>query len=117
MYLGHLQYLWQMVMKSGLRNTFLLILFILLAGGYLVTVIPAGPTTQVNAEVVSRASRSGPTGNTGILITELGSGGTVSVEVPPIATVKTGDTVALNTHSRYIIGPKYSFAGKPITSK
>lgn len=78
------------------------------------TMIPAGPSTQVNAEVVSRASRSGPTGNTGILITVLDSGDRISVEVPPIASIRTGDMVVLNTHSRYVIGPKYSFAGKLI---
>lgn len=89
----------------------------LLAGGYLVTVIPEGPSTQVKAEVVSRTARQGPTGNIGVLITELSSGKKVLVEVPPVAKIRTGDIVVLNTHARYFIGPKYNFAGKLIVGE
>jgi len=91
-------------------------LFIFIASGsYLVTMIPSGPTIQVKAEVVSRTSKSGPTGNTGVLICMLENGVKLSVDIPPIATVQTGDIVYLNTHERYFIGPKYSFAGKLLT--
>ena len=79
--------------------------------------IPAGPTYRVEAEVTGRTSRSGPTGNTGILICLLENGSRVSVEIPPIASVQTGDTVFLDANDRYFISPKYRFAGKLIASK
>ena len=78
--------------------------------------IPTGPSTHINAEVVSRTSRSGPTGNTGLLITIVENGDRISVEVPPTAAIRTGDKVVLSTHDRYLIGPKYSFAGKLINA-
>jgi hypothetical protein len=74
--------------------------------------VPAGPTIQVKVEVISRTSKSSPTGSSGVLICKLGDGRTVAVGIPPIASVRTGDTVFLNSYDRYVFGPKYSFAGK-----
>jgi len=91
-------------------------LVLLASGSYLVTVVPSGPSTQVKAEVVSRTSKSGPTGNTGVLICMLENGAKLSVDIPPVATIQTGDVVYLNTHERYFIGPKYSFAGKSLSN-
>lgn len=105
-----------MTLRSTVRNSFLALVFVLMSGGYLLTMIPAGATYQVEAQVQSRASRSGPTGNIGVLICTLDNGQRVSIEVPPIATVQTGDRVVLNSHARYFLRPKYSFAGKLISS-
>lgn len=80
----------------------------------MITMIPASPSVQVQAEVVSRTSRSGATGNTGVLICVLDDGRRLSVDIPPIASVQTGDNVILNSYDRYFIGPKFSFAGKLI---
>lgn len=106
-----------MEMRSAVRNTLIALVFVLLAGGYLVTQIPAGPTLQVHAEVVSRTSRSGATGNTGVLICALDNGRKVTVEIPPIATVQTGDRVVLNSYERYLLKPRFSFAGKLLSDK
>ncbi len=102
-------------MGSRIRVAILALAFVLMSAAYLITLIPAGPTIQVKAEVVSRASRSGPTGNTGILLCALDSGRQVSVESPSIATVQTGDKVLLDAYNRYFIQPKYTFAGKLIS--
>jgi len=86
--------------------------FILLSGSYLASVIPAGPPTEVTAEVISRTARSGPTGNIGVIICKLESGGTVRVDIPPIASVRVGDTVFLSSHERYFLNAKYHFLGR-----
>jgi len=104
-----------MGLTSVVRTVLLVLIFFLLSGGYLITMIPAGPSYQVHADVVSRTSRSGATGNTGILICVLENGSRVTVEIPPIATVQTGDKVVLDSYNRYFISPKYNFAGKLIS--
>jgi len=103
------------MLRNAFRNGAFALLFLLLAGFYLVTIVPAGPTIQIKAEVISRTSKSGPTGNIGVLICKLENNRNVSVDVPPIATIRTGDTVFLNSYERYFIAPQYSFAGKLIT--
>lgn len=104
-----------MALRNGLRNAILVFSFVLLSSGYLITMIPAGATYQVEAKVESRTSRSGATGNIGVLICVLANGHRVTISVPPVATVQTGDTVVLNSHDRYILSPRYSFAGKLIS--
>jgi len=103
-----------MDVPNAIRNTLLALTTVLLVGGYLITVIPAGPNYQVTAEVTSRTSRSGPTGNIGILICELENGNRITVDLPPVATVQTGDRVVLSSYDRYLLKPKYSFSGKLI---
>lgn len=100
------------MLGNTIRAGLIAILFVFGAGAYLVTMVPSGPSIQVQAEVSSRTSKSGPMGNTGVLICKLENGQSITVDIPPIATVRTGDTVFLNSHERYFIGPKYSFAGK-----
>ncbi len=106
-----------MRLSNGFRIAFFALVFGLLSSGYLITMIPAGPTYRVEAEVTSRTSRSGATGNTGVLICELKDGRRITVELPAIASVQTGDTVFLDANKRYFISPKYRFAGKRIASK
>jgi len=106
-----------MAVPKAIRNILLALIPVLLVGGYLITIIPAGPSYQVTAEVSSRTSRSGPTGNVGILVCELENGHRVTVELPPIATVQNGDRVVLDSYDRYLLNPKYSFAGKLIESQ
>ena len=106
-----------MAIKNWLHLSMLLLVFILASGAYLITQIPGTETSQIKAEVVSRTSRSGATGNVGVLICKLKDGQSVSVVVPPVATVQTGDTVVLNTYERYLIGPDYSFAGKLVSGE
>ena len=103
------------MLGKTLKVSLLVVAILTASSAYLVTVIPAGPSTRVIAEVVSRTSKSGPMGNTGVLICALEDGRQVTVDVPPIATIQTGDQVFLNTHDRYIVGPNYTFAGKRLS--
>ena len=106
-----------MAIKNWIYISILTLFFFLASGAYLITKIPASETTRIEAEVVSRTSRSGATGNVGVLMCKLTDGQSVSFVVPPVATVQTGDTVVLNTYDRYLIGPTYSFAGKLLRSE
>ncbi|MEE9335256.1 MAG: hypothetical protein V3U65_14300 [Granulosicoccaceae bacterium] len=71
---------------------------------------------EITAEVVSRTSKSGPTGNSGIHIFKLENGNTVMVETPPYAKNCSGDQVLLRSADRYLFGAKYHFGGKLLDS-
>ena len=98
--------------RNWIWNGLAALVVVVCSGTYLAAMVPAGPTSQIKVEVVSRASKSGPTGTSGVLICSLENGRKVAVSVPQVAKVRTGDTVFLNTHERYLFGPKFSFAGK-----
>ena len=96
----------------NLKNLVVLVFLLAASSIYFASVVPASPTVEITAEVVSRTSKSGPTGNTGILICKLESGNTVMVETPPFAKARTGDQVMLRSYERYLFGDKYHFGGK-----
>jgi len=97
---------------ASIKNLLAIIILLAGTGVYFASVVPASATVEITAEVVSRTSRSGPTGNTGILICKLDSGNTVMVNAPAISKARTGDTVMLRTYERYLFGSKYQFGGK-----
>ena len=98
----------------NLKSLIVLVFLIVASSIYFASVVPASPTIEITAEVVSRTSKSGPTGNTGILICKLKNGNTVMVETPPFAKARTGDQVMLRSYKRYLFGDKYHFGGKLI---
>jgi len=99
---------------ANLRNLFAALVLLAGVGVYFASVVPTSHTIEITAEVVSRTSRSGPTGNTGILICKLDTGNTVMVNAPAISKARTGDKVMLRTYERYLFGNKYQFGGKII---
>ena len=90
---------------AQVRNFIMALLVLIALGGYFASVIPASPTVEVKAEVVSRTARSGPTGNVGILICELNSGNRVSVELPSHAAAQIGDRVRLLNELYRVLKP------------
>jgi len=96
------------------KNLLILLLLFSAGGLYIASAVPAGPHKELEAQVISRTTRSGPTGNIGILIVQLDTGSKVTVELPTHASASSGDRIQLRSYERLLFADVYQFAGKLI---